>query len=249
MTSLRSSSSPAARAALGVTLVVAALLAAPTAAHAGASAATGSTASSAEVTPGACTDETGVTVVVDFTDLGGEVEVGCADAAATGTEALASAGFSESRDPGGFICAIDTQPDPCPTEFTGSFWSYWFAEPGEDWQMYQEGSDTAVPTPGAVEGWRYGTGDAGPTIVAPVAAAEVPAEEAEAEEQAVDAGEAADDSTSVAPAGQDPADEQGGPDQTLLLALALLAVLALAALLIARRRSSLGRGDGPRAQD
>uniref|UniRef100_UPI0035683872 hypothetical protein n=1 Tax=Actinotalea sp. TaxID=1872145 RepID=UPI0035683872 len=50
-------------------------------------------AAPAAAAEGACTDADGVTVVVDFTDLGGEVEIGCATAPATGTEALQEAGF------------------------------------------------------------------------------------------------------------------------------------------------------------
>lgn len=114
---------------------------------------------------GPCADDAGVTVVVDATELGGDVTVGCAPDPATGTEALAQAGFAEARDPSGFICAIGGLPDPCPTEFTGSFWSYWYASPDEEWTSYAEGSDTATPEAGAVEGWRYGDGSQAPDAV------------------------------------------------------------------------------------
>jgi len=113
---------------------------------------------------GACTEPDGVTVVVDLTELGGEVEVGCAPAPATGAEALTSAGFTDTRDGAGMVCAIEAAPDPCPTEFTGTYWSYWTAQPDGDWTMYMEGPDTAVPSPGSLEGWRYGDGSAGPTV-------------------------------------------------------------------------------------
>lgn len=104
-----------------------------------------------------------VTVVVDFTDLGGEVEIGCATDASTGTAALRSAGFADIRDASGLICAIDSRPDPCPAEFAGSYWSYWYAEDGE-WLTWMEGSDTAVPAAGGVEGWRYNDGLASPGV-------------------------------------------------------------------------------------
>jgi hypothetical protein len=116
-----------------------------------------------QVLPGACTDGEGVTVVVDFTDIGGEIEVGCATDATTGTAALTSAGFTDTRDATGMICAIDSLPDPCPATFTGSYWSYWYADGGA-WQAWMEGSDTAVPIDGGAEGWRYNDGSAGPGV-------------------------------------------------------------------------------------
>lgn len=113
---------------------------------------------------GACTDPTGVTVVVDATALGGDVSIGCADdSPATGTDALRQAGFADTRDASGLICAVDNLPDPCPTTFEGSYWSYWYAQDGT-WQAYTEGSDTATPQPGGVEGWRWSDGSAGPEV-------------------------------------------------------------------------------------
>lgn len=117
---------------------------------------------SAQTTQAGCADGE-VVVVVDFTDLGGDVEIGCSSEAASGTEALRAAGFTDSRDASGLICAIDALPDPCPATFTGSYWSYWYAEGGA-WQTWMEGSDTAVPAAGGVEGWRYNDGSAGPDV-------------------------------------------------------------------------------------
>ena len=132
-------------------------------------------------TDGACTDPNGVTVVVDATALGGEVSIGCADdSPATGTDALHQAGFTDTRDASGLICAVDALPDPCPTTFEGSYWSYWHAQDGT-WQAYMEGSDTAVPQAGGVEGWRWSDGSAGPDVdlaaltTAPAAGASEPA--------------------------------------------------------------------------
>lgn len=138
---------------------VAAALLAVAAGSSAAAAATG-----ADSPAGACSDPTGVTVVVDSTELGGEVTVACAADPATGTEALAQAGVSESRDPSGYICAVGGRPDPCPTEFTGSYWGYWSAGPDGEWTSYMEGSDTAVPEPGSVEGWRWGDGTRPPAV-------------------------------------------------------------------------------------
>lgn len=221
----------------------AALLAAPAAAAPAAAPAAVTTGMTTGVTTaavdGACTDAAGVTVVVDSTALGGGVEVGCApEGGVTGTEALLAAGFTEVRDPGGFICAIDGLPDPCPTEFTGSYWSYWSAEAGADaWVTYQEGSDTAVTVPGAVEGWRYGDGSEGPAVALPIVAAtepaaeETPAEEGGPEEETPDAA-TQDDAAAVVSD-----DEAQGPAVPLLVGLGLLAALAVAAVVVARRRS------------
>lgn len=175
-----------------------------------------------------CTDPDGVTVVVDATDLGGGIEIGCATGTSTGTEALAAAGFSETRDDAGMICAIDSLPDPCPATFEGSYWSYWHAEDGE-WLAWMEGSDTATPEPGGVEGWRYNDGSTGPGV-SPEAAlvADVPE------------------------GGSDPAVQdtepaiQGDPWVYAVVAAAILATALVAGITLARRGRSL---HGPGGQD
>lgn len=114
----------------------------------------------------AVADCDGVTVVVDFSDLGGEVASGCAEGdPGSGREALESAGFVPVDSTPGLICTIDAQPDPCPTEFEGSYWAYWQLEDGE-WVASQVGADEADPAPGAIEGWRYNDGSAPPPAVA-----------------------------------------------------------------------------------
>lgn len=173
---------------------------------------------------------TSVTVVVDSTELGGGIDVGCADAGGSGTDALHAAGFTEARDASGYLCAIDARPDPCPAEFTGSYWSYWHAS-GDQWQSYEVGSDTSAPEAGGVEGWRYGDGSTTPDVV-PTAA--VP--------------------TTVDVSGDDGATHEEptateGVAPTVALGVGLVAVVLIAVLLLARRRSSLPRGDGPAGQD
>src|SRR5690349_10703611 len=107
-----------------------------------------------------CAD--GVLVVVDFTDLGGEVETGCAEGdPASGRAALEAAGFTPADSSPGLICTIDGQPDPCPTEFDGSYWAYWQVVDGE-WEASMIGADEADPTPGGIEGWRYNDGSVPP---------------------------------------------------------------------------------------
>ena len=113
----------------------------------------------------ACVGDEGVTVVVDFTDSGGDIEVACAEGAQdSGRAALEAAGFTPEDSMPGMICAIDSSPDPCPEEFDGNFWSYWFANDSGEWESYQVGADEAEPALGGVEGWRYFDGSAGPQV-------------------------------------------------------------------------------------
>lgn len=212
----------------GTTLAVLALVLAP--------AATSAAAATRMPTSvdGACTDPAGVTVVVDFTDLGGEVEIGCApEGAATGTEALQAAGFTDTRDASGLICAIDAQPDPCPATFTGSYWSYWSAEPDGAWTAYMEGSDTAVPAAGALEGWRYNDGATGPGVEPAAVAAQASADEPTAEQ---DAEQSADDTATAS----DGASDGSGTVWPLAAGAVLLAGVVAAAVVVARRRAPTG---------
>lgn len=118
---------------------------------------------SAATTASACT---GVTVVVDFSDLGGGVKLGCAASGFdTGRDALQSAGFTPTDSQPGLVCTIDAKPDPCPTTFKGSYWSYWHGESGDaKWTSYQVGADSSHPVAGSVEGWRYNDGKVGPGL-------------------------------------------------------------------------------------
>ncbi len=207
-------------------------------------------ASSAAAAPsGPCTDPEGVTVVVDKTDLGGEVEMGCATDLTSGTTALQSAGFTDTRDAANLICAIDALPDPCPAEFTGSYWAYWTAPAGGEWEMAMVGPDDAVPTAGAVEGWRYNDGSTGPSVAAPAAPSQEAADEAatsgEAADDAAGAGdEDVDDGTTATSAEQEPT-AASGPSPVVIAGIGVVALLAVAALVISRRRSA----HGPAGQD
>jgi hypothetical protein len=129
----------------------------------------GATASDGTPTPtpaaGGCGGTSGVTVVVDFTDIGGTVEVGCATGRpATGRQALIDAGFTPTNAASGMICAIDSAPNPCPATFQGTYWSYWSGTPGAGWTAYSVGADSSHPAPGGFEGWRYDDGKTGPGV-------------------------------------------------------------------------------------
>lgn len=197
---------------------------------------------------GACPDDTGVSVVVDATELEGDLSVGCAPDPATGTEALAQAGFAETRDPSGYICAVRGLPDPCPTEFTGSYWSYWTAAPGGEWTAYAEGSDTAVPVAGTVEGWRYGDGTQPPAVapadVLPGAVTDDAADDAAAAGATEDA-ETPDAATAVAPADDAGQTDDGGDGLSLAVgaAVGIAIVGALVGILVRLRRQARDEQD------
>jgi hypothetical protein len=187
------------------------------------------TAASAAAGPapagGCASADEGVTVVVDFTDVGGEVEVGCAEGdPASGREALELAGFSLAEDSSGLICAVNAQPDPCPTVFEGSFWSYWTAEPGAEWVSSTTGADLADPVVGNYEGWRYFDGSAGPTVTS----ADVAAGAGDAAETTNASGEATDAET----------EEASGAPVGVIAGIAGVLAIGLVAILVARRRTA-----------
>ena len=214
-----------------------------------ASTALGSPLSTATDDVGVCADETGVTVVVDATELGGNVTIACASDPATGTEALAQAGISETRDPSGYICAVGGLPDPCPTEFTGSYWSYWTAAPGGEWTAYAEGSDTAAPAAGTVEGWRYGDGTQPPAVapaeVFPGTVTAEPDEQTAGDDAAAATGGTADgdeqaDAADADAAQSEDAQDDGGDGMSLAVgaAVGVAVVGGLVALIVGLRRRS-----------
>lgn len=168
----------------------------------------------------ACDRADGVTVVVDFSDLGGGVASACAEGdPASGREALEAAGFTPTTDDAGLICAIDAQPDPCPTEFTGSYWAYWQMVDGE-WVASQVGPDDADPAPGDIEGWRYNDGSEPPL-------------------QPVIQGDAttATDDTADATSGEASGDAGGGISPALWAVIVVVAGLVIG-LVIRRTRSA-----------
>lgn len=178
----------------------------------------------AQTPAGPCPAGTGVTVVVDFSDLGGTVQTGCAAGdPATGRDALASAGFASQDSIPGMVCAIDSSPDPCPTTFDGSFWSYWHAHPGDAWTSHLTGADTSAPVRGEVEGWRYNDGAVGPGS----GTAELTA--------------LADAAPLVSPAVEEPASPDSGPLITAIAIGSVLLLLGAAVLLAVRRRTAQGR--------
>jgi hypothetical protein len=140
--------------------------------------ATGQRAPQAAGTPGYCPTAEGVTVVVDFQELGGGIVVRCAPgpvvAGYTGLDALRDAGF----DPVGtrryglaFVCRIAGKPAPdqvlpidgdpnyreacIDTPPPSAFWSYWYAPNKGSWTYSQGGASNHDPIPGGFEGWSF----------------------------------------------------------------------------------------------
>jgi hypothetical protein len=127
-------------------------------------------ASAASGTDGYCPTSKGVTVVADFTALGGGVETRCdptATSSTTGLGALSGAGFSMAQvttEPG-FVCRINNQPatDACITTPPASdYWSYWYAPNGGSWTYSSLGAASHKVVRGGFEGWRFGDGSKPP---------------------------------------------------------------------------------------
>ncbi|GIJ69504.1 hypothetical protein Voc01_044210 [Virgisporangium ochraceum] len=117
-------------------------------------------------TAGYCPDANGVTVVVDFNDLGGGVVVRCAPGdQATGLSALKNAGFTiagTTRWGEGFVCRIEGRPtvatEPCrDTPPASAYWSYWHASNGGSWTYSDKGVQNRRPPAGSFEGWSFST--------------------------------------------------------------------------------------------
>jgi hypothetical protein len=140
-------------------------VASPAAAQAAtAQAATAQAGTASPGTNGACKGTKGVTEVVDFTKLGGKIQVACDPTDPKGTnglQALKGAGFTYSFVPKipGFICRIDALPKPCNGAPAKAYWSYWHAKAGK-WKFSQVGAGSYHPKPGSVEGWAFGAGKA-----------------------------------------------------------------------------------------
>jgi hypothetical protein len=113
----------------------------------------------------ACQGTKGVTEVVDFTKLGGKIEVACDPTdpkTETGLQALKGAGFTYSFVPKipGFVCRIDKLPNPCNGAPATAYWSYWHAKPHGTWVFSNKGAGSYHPAPGSVQGWAFGAGKA-----------------------------------------------------------------------------------------
>ena len=138
--------------------------------------------SQVDLLDGACGDNVGVTVVIDFQELGGGVNMRCAPGQVTsGLDAFGIAGIAWEgavRQPG-FVCRIAGKPgpgsDPCLNASPDTaYWSYWVAPRGGSWCYSNFGAGNRTPPPGSIEGWSFALNRSGsdvpPPRVAPPAA-------------------------------------------------------------------------------
>ena len=126
-------------------------------------------------TAAACSSAAGVTVVVDFHELGGGVQQVCdAGSGQSAAARFVDAGFDldrVQRQPG-FVCRVDGLPadDPCVnTPPADAYWSLWWSN-GESgtWTFASQGIDSLkVPDGGAVAlSWK-GSSESSPPGAAP----------------------------------------------------------------------------------
>ncbi|WP_052850746.1 hypothetical protein [Streptomyces avicenniae] len=136
---------------------------------------------SAAGTPGFCPGDSGVSVVVDFRELGGGRVVRCAPGRQEdGLSALRNAGFDvagTARWGDSFVCRINGRPgadsEACAdTPPATAYWSYWHAENGGPWRYSQRGALNRTPPQGSIEGWSFqldmGEGQSAAPGVAPL---------------------------------------------------------------------------------
>lgn len=114
--------------------------------------------------PGFCPTANGVTVVVDFQALGGDVVIRCAPGAQkTGVAALLAAGIEVTgvqRWGLAFTCRLEGKPsartESCvDTPPPNAYWSYWHAPNGGSWASSQYGALNRKPPVGSFEGWSF----------------------------------------------------------------------------------------------
>lgn len=126
--------------------------------------------------PGFCKSDEGVTVVVDFQQLGGTTIVRCNPrrTRGTGLDALKGAGFQVAgvqRWGEGFICRIENRPSATEkipikgnegyrehcvdTPPAAGYWSYWHAGNNCAWEYSQWGVKNRDFVPGGFEGWSF----------------------------------------------------------------------------------------------
>lgn len=128
---------------------------------------------------GVCTtaDTTGVTLVIDYQQLGGGIATYCVTgltAAQTGWDVLKAAGVTVAgtvHDGQSFACRLNGRPGPgqvipitgepgytekcVDTPPQSAYWSYWWARPGGQWTYSQVGAMSRRVVLGGFEGWSF----------------------------------------------------------------------------------------------
>jgi len=143
----------------------------------------------------------------------------CVEKAATGSQVLIDAGVKTTKDAKGFICAMEGEPAVCPTKFDGNYWHYYQGTADAGWKMSEKGADQSAPAAGTLEGWCYGKECALPAV------AQLPA--------ATDAAAA-----SASPEASSTSNDAKSTPWGLITTVAVVALAAVAALVLARRRKA-----------
>lgn len=170
--------------------------------------------------------EDGVTVVVQQES---STSAECAEGdPKTAGEALESAGFEVEKvqsDPK-MLCTIDGAPETSCAKApeADAFWGFFTSTDGGPWAFATKGVFDYDPKPGTAIGFRYGSGDA-PTTSAKKAASSL--EETASPDS---------DETAAADSSEESQDEGSNARLPTVVGVGVLAVLAGAAFLVARRR-------------
>ena len=105
-----------------------------------------------------CTNNNDVTIVIDFNELGGGVNVRCAPQPVnSGFDAFHRTNIAVD-DYRGFVCRIAGVPEEGPCDrFPPSnyYWVYWLAPRGGAWCYAQVGAGNRTPPAGSIEGWSF----------------------------------------------------------------------------------------------
>lgn len=132
----------------------------------------------------------GVTVVIDPNELGGDPRVECVAEPGAAAELFVRAGFPLEYQPQlqDFVCKVDGLPTDRPCTDGDSYWSLWWARPDGDWVYSTLGvGSLEVPAGGSLGfAWHEGHGDAAAPDVAAGDAAATATSDASREDPAED---------------------------------------------------------------
>jgi hypothetical protein len=133
-----------------------------------AAAGVGLSSAPAAAATGRCSGGHGVTVVVDFGPLGGGTRIACdADGAGeTAKTVMEHAGFSLDwvRTDPGFVCAIESRPDPDSScqrvPPADAYWALFWSDGRSGWKYSSAGAGSLKLQDGGSVGWRFQDGGA-----------------------------------------------------------------------------------------
>ncbi len=117
-----------------------------------------------------CTNHDDITIVVDFQDLGGGVNVRCAPQPVDSGRAAFVRTNIAVDDYRGFVCRIAGAPEEGPCDRyppASAYWVYWVAARGGSWCPSNYGIDTRTPPPGTIDGWSFAKNKKGSTLPPP----------------------------------------------------------------------------------